>query len=296
MKEVQVLSRFHRNLSDRYFHNRVEDMELDEEGDKDSSSFAKLKTNLMPLFRQLKDGSLRSFRLGSSLIVSIHQTLLKSSSWELGTCVPSEILGSSGYLRNKQSSIETLSLITGGACRENMVGKCPLDILAFRSLRSISQIYLRSAEDFEALGGVLKTNSAHLTELRLHFVDCTRADHYWFTDRGRWEGDRSENFFARDVPKLSAGEAVVKFPALETLLLSNFSCISAASEMLYTFNLSRLRSLTLRNCPGSGDFLRGIIEWGQAIRLVSLEVQDGVNDDDDMSEAISTFLGSIQRP
>jgi hypothetical protein len=43
------------------------------------------------------------------------------------------------------------------------------------------------------------------------------------------------------------------------------------------------------------DFLRGIIEGGQAIRLVSLEVQDGVNDDDDdMSEAISTFLGVFE--
>jgi hypothetical protein len=246
VKEVKVLSRFHRNLSGRCIYNRFEDMELDEEGDKEPSSFAKLTTNLMLLFRQLKDGSLRSFRLGSSLIVSIHQNLLKSPSWELGTCVPSEILGSSGYLRNKQSSIETLSLITGGACGENMGGKCPLDLSAFRSLRSISWIYLRSAENFESLGGVLKTNSAHLTELRLHFVDCTRADDFWFTDRGRWEGDRSENFLARDVPKFSADEAVVKFPALETLLLSNFSCVSAASEMLYTFNLSRLRSLTLR--------------------------------------------------
>lgn len=83
MKKVQVLSRFHRNLKSRCIHNHFEDMELDdsdedlelddsdEEGDEEPSSFAKLTTNLMSIFRQLKDGSLRSFRLDASLMVSI---------------------------------------------------------------------------------------------------------------------------------------------------------------------------------------------------------------------------------
>lgn len=306
VKEVQVLSRFHRNLNGRCIHNRFQDMELDEDteldedmeldegGDEEPSSFAKLTSNLMPLFRQLKDGSLKSFRLVTSLILSIHQNLLKSSSWKLGTCVPSEILGRSGYLDKKQSSIETLSLITGGACGENLDGECQVDLSAFRSLRGISWINLRSAEDFEALGGALQTNSAHLTELRLNFVDWTEADDSWFTDRGQWKSDRSENFFARDVLKLSAGEAVVKFPALETLLLSEISFESAAPEMSYAFNLSRLRSLTLRNCPGSGDFLRGVVKSGQAIRLISLEVQAGIGHGFDMPGAISKVLGTFE--
>jgi hypothetical protein len=83
VKKVQVLSRFHRNLKSRCIHNHFEDMELDdsdedlelddsdEEGDEEPSSFAKLTTNLMSIFRQLKDGSLRSFRLDASLMVSI---------------------------------------------------------------------------------------------------------------------------------------------------------------------------------------------------------------------------------
>jgi hypothetical protein len=294
VKKIQVLSRFHHNLNRRCVHHRFEDMSLDEERDEEPNSFADLISNLMPLFRELKDGSLRSFRLGVFLIVSIHQSLLKFSSWELGTCVPLGILGRSGYLGNKQSSIETLSLITGGACGENMDGECPIDLSAFRSLRGISWINLRSAEDFEALGNVLQTNSAHLTELRIDFVDWIEAHNSWFADRERFEDNRSENFFAREVLKLSAGEVVVKFPALETLLLSDISFNSAAPEMFYAFNLSRLRSLTLRNCPGSGDFLRGAIELGEAIRLISLEVQANINHDFDIPGAISTFLRAFE--
>jgi hypothetical protein len=74
VKKVQVLSRFHRNLKSRCIHNHFEDMELDdsdEEGDEEPNSFAKLTTNLMSIFQQLKDGSLRSFRLDASLMVSI---------------------------------------------------------------------------------------------------------------------------------------------------------------------------------------------------------------------------------
>jgi len=172
-----------------------------------------------------------------------------------------------------------------------MDGECPIDLSAFRSLRGISWINLRSVEDFEALGSVLQTNSAHLRELRLDFVYWTEADDSWFTYRGRLEGHHSENFFAWEVLKLSAGEVVVKFPALETLLLSGVSFNSAAPEMFYAFNLSRLRSLTLRNCPGSDDFIKGAIELGQAIRLISLEVQAGF--DFDMLDALSTFLGAF---
>lgn len=294
VKKVQVLSPFHHNLNSRCIHNRFEDTYLNEEGDEEPCGFAQLTANLMSLFRQLKDGSLRSFRLDVPLMVSIRQSLLKSSSWELGTCVPSEILGRSGYLENKQSSIETLSLITGGDCGENMGGGCPVDLSAFHSLRGISWVNLRSAEDFEALGGVLHSNSAHLTELRLDFVDWSEADDSWFMDRGQFEGGRSENFFVRDILKLSVGEVVVKFPALETLLLREVSFASAAPEMLYAFNLSKLRSLTLRNCPDSEDFLRGVNELGQPIKLISLEVLAGSEYAFDICEALSTFLGAFE--
>jgi hypothetical protein len=253
------------------------------------NGFPKPTFILMPLFRQLNDGSLRSFRLGVFLNISIHQSLLKFSSWELGTCVPSEILGPSGYLGKKQRFIETLSLITGSACYKHM-DNCPIDLSAFRSLRGISWINLRSEEDFEALGSVLQTNSAHLTEIRLDFVDWTKAADSWEF----WEGRRTENFFAWEVLKLSAGEVVVKFSALETLLLSNVSFDSAAPEMFYAFNLSRLRSLTLRKCPDTGDFLRGVIKLGQAVRLISLEVQADIDDGFDIPDAISTFLGAFE--
>ena len=163
----------------------------------------------------------------------------------MGTCVPLQILGDRGYINSKQSSIETISLITGGECPINTDGENPINLSAFRSLRDISWTGLRSSEEFDALSRALKNNSEHLKELRLDLVN-------WPED---WDEDDSGNFFASQVLKLSADQFEIMFPALETLSLSAISIENAGKGLAYALNFSGLSSLTLRHCSGSEEFL-----------------------------------------
>jgi hypothetical protein len=48
-------------------------------------------------------------------------------SWEIGTCVPHQILGTAGDLKSKQNSIEAMSLITDGGCEVNLDGEHPTE-------------------------------------------------------------------------------------------------------------------------------------------------------------------------
>ncbi|KAH6667391.1 hypothetical protein B0J14DRAFT_602141 [Halenospora varia] len=263
---VQVRPRFHRHLEERCLHHRdmgfyVGDADADAER---QPRFEKLTTHLMPLFEQLREESLRSF------------------SWEMGTCVPPQILSHRGYINNKQSSIETISLITGGTCPISTDGENPIDLSAFRSLRD-TWTGLQSSEEFDALSRALKNNSEHLRELRLDFANWSEED---------WDEDGFGNSLASQVLKLSAGQFEM-FPALETLSLSAISLENA--EKAYALNFSGLSSLTLRYCSGSEEFLTAVIDSGQTIRLSSLEVVCSPSDIDiDMCGTLSMFLGAFQ--
>jgi hypothetical protein len=189
-------------------------------------------------------------------------------------------------MNSKQSSIESIYLITGGACPINMDGENPIDLSAFRSLRDISWTGLRSSEEFDALSRALKNNSGHLRKLRLDFFNWLEED---------WDADDSENVFASQVLNLSADQFEIMFPALETLSLSAISLENAEKGVAYALNFSGLSSLTLRHCSGSEEFLTAVIDSGQTIRLSLLEVVYGVFDSDiDMCGTLSTFLGSFQ--
>lgn len=131
----------------------------------------------------------------------------------MGTCIPLEILGDRGFITNKQTSIESISLITGGACPINTDGENTIDLSAFRSLRHISWTGLQSSEEFDALSRALKNNSERLRELRLDFVNWSEEESF--------DSDASQNFFASQVLKLSADQCGVMFPALETLSLES---------------------------------------------------------------------------
>jgi hypothetical protein len=85
----------------------------------------------------------------------------------MGICVPYQILGSAGYLKNRQSSIEAIALITAGGCAVNLDGEHPIDLSGFGSLRNISWTGL-SDEDFHNLGSALKNNALHLDSLPAH--------------------------------------------------------------------------------------------------------------------------------
>jgi hypothetical protein len=179
--------------------------------------------------------------------------------------------------------------ITGGACAINWEGENSIDLSAFRSLRHISWVGLQSSKEFDALSCALKNNSEHLRELRLDFVHGQRKIRFSRHD------DDSENFFASQVLKLSAGQSKTIFPALDTLSLSYISLENAENEIAYAFNFTELSSLTLRHCSGFEEFLTEFIGSGHTIRLSSLEVVCGPSDVEyDMCDTLSMFLDAFQ--
>lgn len=64
VKNLHIVARFHRNLKDRCVHEKLNDggMELDDSEVEPLGRIQDLAHNLMPLFCQLEDNSLRSFR------------------------------------------------------------------------------------------------------------------------------------------------------------------------------------------------------------------------------------------
>lgn len=199
----------------------------------------------------------------------------------------------------KQNQIRSLTLKTAGMCNMNMEGGAPLHLSNFKNLRSFSWAAPRSAEDFEAIQGVLRANSDHLEELCLDLVDWIEADDSWFTDRAVWTGPRSLNFFAQDILELSSRdeEKKVLLPSLRDLTLSAVSFRSVPKKLACAFNFSGLRSLKLRNCPCTRSLLEVLINPNQVIKLTSLELLLGEDEWDDPHaemDPVKPFLESFE--
>lgn len=202
----------------------------------------------------------------------------------MGTCVPHRILGTTGYLRSKQTSIQAISLITDGGCEVNLDGEYPIDLSGFNSLRDISWTGLQSDEDFDTLGSALKKNTLHLEKLQLDFVNWTPEN---------WDED--SNFFAVEILKLPVGKVAVMFPALKMLSLRAVSLKNAEKELAHALNISQLSSLTLRHCSRSEDFLSAAVAAGQSIGLSSLEIVYGPSDDEyDMLHILFQSLKNLK--
>jgi len=189
----------------------------------------------MPLLEGLSDNKLRSF------------------AWTLDTCIPKEILGPSGYLARKQSQIETLQLITDGACDYDFL-ECPIDLSSFKLLKSFSWSGIRSPDKMKALAKVLNSNAAHLVKLELDLIHWELAASVLSIKYY----DKS-NFFTRNIFEPSPSGTRSMFPALRALSLSGVSFLSAEKDIAAVFDFSLLHSLKLRLCPGWSDFFRHAI-------------------------------------
>jgi len=197
----------------------------------------------------------------------------------MGTCVPSEILGSGGYLSRRQNSIKQICIIIGGPCADELV-----DLSAFKSLSEISWVGVRSYEDYQPLAESVQANSAHLTRLRLDFSNVTEYDRH---------GART--CFPLDVLQIEEGKNESKLPALQHLSLSCVDFEEYHSEIGHALNFAQLSSLTLRHCPATDKFLKSAILAGHPIRLRYLEIQTTNKDLDTMvHRTMIEFLQAFQ--
>ena len=170
-----------------------------------------------------------------------------------------------------------------------------MDLSQFSLLRSLSWRGLRSAGDFEALRDSLKANCSSLEDLTVDLIDWALAGDLWFTDRRRWDGDQSSNFFAKDILELETGDSKEILPSLGKLSLAAVSFETMVPELISAFNICKLRSLKLWNCPSSSGLLRELTKSGQVIRLTSFElVVDETECVDFDPEPLQGFLKRFQ--
>ncbi len=191
-------------------------------------------------------------------------------SWDLGTCVPSEVLGPCGIISVNNPLLRSLSLTTDFGCsREKEECK-----VALSSLGQLQNLCWRApnADHVKTLFDVLKRNSERLQKLELDFVD-------WPTLRERLgllggnQDDGPQNACASFVFGLTRQPPQLIFQAIRELSLTQ---VPLVAEMAHVINFGTLRSLTMRRCPSWDRFLahvtERVTESGLLIQLKTLEI------------------------
>ncbi|KAF2174564.1 hypothetical protein K469DRAFT_756695 [Zopfia rhizophila CBS 207.26] len=191
-------------LSDRAVLHRVDNYIEDDEDDEfpDRDPFFHAVTILDMLFFGLAENKLRSF------------------SWDLGTCIPGDLLWSVDSLLKQQTRIETISIITDGACGTNFETQYFVDLTPLTNLQSLSWKGLQRFDDFNSVGKFLSLNGNGVKALTLDLLDWEKAESIWFNQyKRRDRGPIQDSFFAKKVLGVTSGEKKTLLQSLEDLSL-----------------------------------------------------------------------------
>ncbi|PWY74592.1 hypothetical protein BO94DRAFT_524537 [Aspergillus sclerotioniger CBS 115572] len=209
---------------------------------------------------------------------------LRSFRWEVGTCIPEAIFcGNNSFLGN-QRQIQSITLITDGECAASQNAQHLVNFVQFRELQSLDWKGLSRYYDFESVRESIKYHGHQIKSLTLDLLNWAHAEKIWadgFRQQSPQPARVPDNFFSQRVLNIHPGDQKVIFSSLENLHLSAVSFEHTDMEMAYAFNVEHLKSLKLRNCPGSLDWLRRLLNSGKPMKLKSLE--------------LSLDLGSLQK-
>ncbi|KAK4141252.1 uncharacterized protein C8A04DRAFT_31230 [Dichotomopilus funicola] len=231
---------------------------------RDLPEFCFLAPKAMMVLRELPDGQLHTF------------------SWDLGTCVPSEILGPDGWVTHHHPSLRSLSLTTDPYCEET---GSEIDLSSLRKLQNLTWRGPR-AKDIPALSDAIRGNLPQLQNVGLDLVDWPgiQLELTWDIE----EDIDEESWFTHTVLGLTSGLPTVAFEAIRDLSLSQ---VPLGAAMAHAINFNTLSSLRLRKCPLWDDFLKSAMELKVPIKLKTLELQ--YNDDVTQSERGDVVAGDF---
>lgn len=202
-------------------------------------------------------------------------TNLRGPRWELGTCIPENLLwGNDSPLRN-QRQIQSITLITDGECGTKVYTQYLVDLVQFKGLQSLEWRGLNRYDDFESVRECIQVHGHQIQSLTIDILFWDRAERIWadgFRKQIYQHVRIPDNFFAQRVLNVQPGDQRIVFPSLKSLHLSAVSFYHTGMEMIYAFNIEHLKSLKLRNCPGSLDWLQLIFDYGKTMKLKSLEL------------------------
>ncbi|KAJ5240332.1 uncharacterized protein N7469_001923 [Penicillium citrinum] len=176
--------------------------------------------------------------------LQLKQYRLHSLQWHLGTCIPPGFLDSGGYIRRYQSSLKRLSLITDGSCPH--AGQCLGGLCGLLSLQSLEWDGIRQGAELEILRACISRNRSHLSTLSIGLITPIEAMDF-YTDVLGVPLNKTE---ARG----SIGSTAIQYPSLLKLALSKILLPQTALPSPMP-GFTSLKSLTLRYCPNSLEFL-----------------------------------------
>lgn len=227
----------------------------------------------------------RLCQMANSVLERIPAGQLDGFSWDLATCISSNVLDT---LHARQPQLRSLRLITDGGCLDSHK-EIPI---AFRHLTHISwhqppNVLLGS------LGECLKRNREHLTELdvTLAYPCVTEDDMDVDPDHGNldtpWDWlDTTLTPFSRVLP-----ETRPLFPVLTVLSLNN---VSLGGQMKEAIDITTVKTVTIRNCHLWERLLERSVATTTPLCLEQFEIQSHEDDDEENQEEIIRFLSSFR--
>ncbi|KAF5649374.1 potassium channel beta subunit [Fusarium sp. NRRL 52700] len=246
-------------------------------------SFDKFKEVILSLLEKCEKGQLASF------------------SWDLGTCIPTPILGNDGIVTRQQSTLSTLKLTTYPFCQSRKSRERKIDLSAFHHVLNLSWRGPGS-DNLGAFATGLKNNKARLETLELDLLDWThlRKALGYRNDDESVRRMRARDYVNKTIPGLDIQSPNITFPNLHTLVLIH---VPLTAVLVQSINFEILRSLTIRSCPQWYDFVLAIAWRRMPLRLKKLELQeswpknDAATDefeDGDPSEFLLEFFQGLE--
>ncbi|RWA06614.1 hypothetical protein EKO27_g8502 [Xylaria grammica] len=146
-------------------------------------------------------------------------------------------------------------------------GGTEIDLSSFHQLRSLGW-KAPSAKNLEALSVALRSNSIHLQEFDLDFVDLDVSRASVGED-----GDDDYEGGSYDLGAILGMDERSPRPYFPELRVLSLTQVPITPSMMAIADFSTLASLTLRRCPGSAELLGHIAEQTITINLQRLEFQ-----------------------
>ena len=293
VRHFKLFAVFHSSLQSRCLHDIYYG---------DEHCVQVLGEELRPLLEQLKPNALRSFWCVDPFAVA--HAMLTATSWDLGSCIPEDILGISGYLQREQMDLESLSLNTGAPDDTSTIDiffpefpsvlmnkPLPLELDAFRRLRRLSWTGILLAQELESLRVFLAANKTILESLELDFIDWSLVNSTCETELPADD----PHVFSKHILPLSGNPSTSAFPALTTLQLSAVCLPTNPEATVSAFDFSQLRSLKLHRCNNSHLLLRAIVQGALSLKLESFDcvMDDFAKETDWGGSSLNAFLRSF---
>lgn len=196
--------------------------------------------------------------------------------------MPSEILGNSGYLIQKQCKLKAIHLRTGSYCA---AGGSDILLSKFACLRSISWPDLSYKHHARELCLALKLNAFHLTQIDLGVTDVSRDE----------LTQSIQSMLAKEILDMHDGRTTFQFPVLQYLSLYYMDLTPISHALSSILNITSLLSLSLRLCKSWEYALLNFLNSGTRIALKSLTLETHMSRAEEESVlALPAFLKSFE--